>query len=162
MKYKNIKLEPIVYDEEHTAFETTPDDWDPYATKLELDDYDWMTYKLTAHFPTKAYGKMRVRFEYCGIGKCSMQVAGQKEFKKEPASQTESFFRTFPHYIRYKCAYEFDADLFQKHIVKFMEAHIKQWEGIYAFRGTKEAVEFYNAVLTDPNTIFIKDRSWVK
>ena len=155
MKYKNIKLEPIVYDEEHTAFETSPNDWDPYATTLVLDDYDWMNYKLTAKLPTKAYGKMRVRFEYCGMGKCTMQISGHKPIKKDEVLN-------YTHYISYKCAYEFDADLFKKHLVKFLEAHIKHWEDIYAFRGTKEAVDFYNEVLTDPNTTFIKDRSWVK
>lgn len=157
MKFKNINLEPIVYDDEHTAFETTPDDWDPYETKLMLDDYDWMNYKLTAHLPTKEYGKMRVRFEYSGMGKCTMQVSGSKGYKKD-----NDVFKNYVHYICYKRAYEFDSELFQKHIIKFMEAHIRNWGEEYAFRGTKEAVEFYNAVLTDPNTTLIEKKSWTK
>ena len=157
MKFKNINLEPIVYDEEHTAFETTPDDWDPYATTLVLDDYDWMNYKLTAYLPTKEYGKMRVRFEYSGMGKCTMQVSGSKGYKKD-----NDVFKNYVHYICYKRAYEFDSELFQKHIIKFMEAHIRNWGEEYAFRGTKEAVEFYNAVLTDPNTTLIEKKSWTK
>ena len=51
-----------------------------------------------------------------------------------------------------KYIFNFDSDLFQEHIIKFLQKHIEHWDSKYAFSGTEEAVNFYNAVITHPKT----------
>ena len=48
--------------------------------------------------------------------------------------------------------YEYPTDIFQKHIVKFMEKHIRYWNEKYAFNGEEEVIEFFNEVI-DKGTI---------
>ena len=56
-------LEPIVYDKELSAFNLR-NDVDLFDTNLILEDYDWMKYTLSSHMRTKAYGDIKIIFEY--------------------------------------------------------------------------------------------------
>ncbi len=125
-----LKLEPIIYDEKLTAFDLR-DQLDLFTTRLVLDDYDWMTYKLIAWLPTKAYGDVKIKFKYMGASPCKMVVKTENEVHE----------------------YSFDYKVFEKHITIFAAAFIENWKSKYAFRPIKEVVEFYNAVLTDPKTV---------
>ena len=51
--------------------------------------------------------------------------------------------------------FEFDANLFQEHVIKLLRIHIKKWkdEKIGFFGMIEEAVKFYNDVLEHPNTV---------
>ena len=128
------KLRPILYDKELSAFKLS-NKIDIFDTNLFLEDYDWMHYTLSSKMPTKAYGKIIIEFEYFGGGPSTMKV------------KTEKKIYTF----------QFDTRLFQKHIIIFMQKHMKQWESEKAFFGIEEVVNFYNAVLTHPNTVEEKD-----
>ena len=137
-----MDYKPIVFDKEYSAFEYGPDDWDPFATTLVFDDKNWMHYTLTADLPTKAYGKIRLKFEYCGCETCHLEINNLQGHYKD---------------ARYITVFEFSAELFKKHIINFMERHISSWDEEYAFTGEKEVVAFYNAVLTAPDTKLLRD-----
>ena len=125
-------LKPILYDKELSAFQLS-NDIDIFDTNLFLEDYDWMHYTLSSRMPTKAYGVITVEFEYFGMA--LMKV------------KTEKKIYTF----------QFDTKLFRKHIIIFMQKHMQQWGDKHAFFGIEEVVNFYNAVLTHPNTVEEKD-----
>ena len=121
-------LKPIPYDEEHSAFNL----WDKYYlfdSMLVIEGRDRMIYTLSSCLPTKAYGKLNVKFMY--VGTAYMQVKTQ--------------WKTF--------VYEFNKDIFLKHIIIYIKKHIHHWRGEYAFGGLKEVVDFYNAVLTARDTV---------
>ena len=67
----NTVFEPILY--EKSSFNLR-NELDLFATTVELDDYDWMNYKLKAWLPTKAYGDIVIEFEYDGMGPCTMTI----------------------------------------------------------------------------------------
>lgn len=123
----NTVFEPIVYDK--LSFNLR-NELDLFATTVELDDYDWMSYKLKAWLPTKAYGDIVIDFAYNGTSPCTMIIETKKK----------------------KYRFYFAIELFQEHIIKFLQKHIKHWDSKYAFSGTEEAVNFYNAVITHPKT----------
>lgn len=123
----NTVFEPIVYDK--SSFNLR-NELDLFATTVELDDYDWMSYKLKAWLPTKAYGDIVIDFVYNGTSPCTMIIETKKK----------------------KYRFYFAIELFQEHIIKFLQKHIKHWDSKYAFSGTEEAVNFYNAVITHPKT----------
>ena len=123
----NTVFEPIVYDK--LSFNLR-NELDLFATTVELDDYDWMSYKLKAWLPTKAYGDIVIDFVYNGTSPCTMIIETKKK----------------------KYRFYFAIELFQEHIIKFLQKHIKHWDSKYAFSGTEEAVNFYNAVITHPKT----------
>lgn len=124
------KLEPIMYDNELSAFNVCGAT-DEFETTVVLEDYDWMHYALSARMPTKAYGDMKIKFEYFGAVFSEMKV------------KTEKKTHTF----------KFGTQLFKEHIVKFLQNHIKSWDNTYAFDGIEEVVNFYNAVLASPDTV---------
>ena len=123
-------LEPLLYGEGVSASE-----WrnyiDVFDTKLELHDYDWNNYKLSAKMSTKEYGELEVEFSYLGGHPCFMKV------------ENENVIYSF----------EFITDIFQDHIVRYIQKHIKRWGEKYAFDGAEEVIEFYNDVLTSPYTV---------
>jgi hypothetical protein len=123
----NTVFEPIVYDK--LSFNLR-NELDLFATTVELDDYDWMSYKLKAWLPTKAYGDIVIDFVYNGTSPCTMIIETKKK----------------------KYRFYFAIELFQEHIIKFLQKHIKHWDDKYAFSGKEEAVNFYNAVITHPKT----------
>ena len=123
----NTVFEPIVYDK--SSFNLR-NELDLFATTVELDDYDWMNYKLKAWLPTKAYGDIVIDFVYNGTSPCTMIIETKKK----------------------KYRFYFAIELFQEHIIKFLQKHIKHWDDKYAFSGKEEAVNFYNAVITHPKT----------
>ena len=123
----NTVFEPIVYDKSSFNLRNK---LDLFATTVELDDYDWMNYKLKAWLPTKAYGDIVIDFVYNGTSPCTMIIETKKK----------------------KYRFYFAIELFQEHIIKFLQKHIKHWDDKYAFSGKEEAVNFYNAVITHPKT----------
>ena len=123
----NTVFEPIVYDK--SSFNLR-NELDLFATTVELDDYDWMSYKLKAWLPTKAYGDIVIDFVYNGTSPCTMIIETKKK----------------------KYRFYFAIELFQEHIIKFLQKHIKHWDSKYAFSGKEEAVNFYNDVITHPKT----------
>ena len=129
------KLEPIKYDKNLSAFRLS-NKIDEFDTTLVLDDYDWMHYTLSSRMPTKAYGDIRIEFEYLGFQACTMRVETKKK----------------THY------FQFDHDLFKEHIIKFLQRHIQNWDEKHAFFGIEEVVNFYNAVLASPRTVEDGDR----
>ena len=134
MELSMQKLKPILYDEELSAFKLS-NDIDIFTTNLFLEDYDWMHYTLSSKMPTKAYGVITIEFEYDGVGFSTMKVKTEKKIY----------------------SFQFDTRLFQKHIIIFMQKHMRQWETKKAFFGIEEVVNFYNAVLAHPNTVEKKD-----
>lgn len=44
-------------------------------------------------------------------------------------------------------------DIFKKHIVKFLEKHIRSWDKKYAFNGEEEVLEFFNDVLENGQVV---------
>lgn len=102
-------------------------------TYLILDDYDWMNYTLTTWFKTEEMGTLTVEFNYFGSTVCLMKV--------------EQILNGCKNRIEY----EYSADIFKKHIVKFLEKHISSWYDKYAFDGEDEAIEFFNDVLENGN-----------
>jgi hypothetical protein len=124
------KLEPLLYGEDLSAPE-----WRNYievlATKLELNDYDWMNYKLFADVSTKEYGELKIEFAYFGAYFCEMKV------------ENENVIYSF----------EFAGQLFQEYIVRYIQKYIKSWGETYTFNGAEEVIDFYNDVLTSPYTV---------
>jgi len=106
------KLEPIIYDNDLSSFNVSGAT-DKFETKVVLVDYDWMHYALSARMPTKAYGDIKIKFEYFGAVFSEMRV------------ETEKKTHTF----------KFDTQLFNEHIVKFLQKHIESWDNTYAFDG---------------------------
>ena len=123
-------LEPLLYGEGLSSSE-----WRNYIdvldTKLELHDYDWNNYKLSAKIVTKEYGELKVEFAYLGVYPCFMKV------------ENENVIYSF----------EFSTAIFQEHIVNYIQKHIKSWGEKCAFNGTEEVIDFYNDVLTSPYTV---------
>ncbi len=134
MEISMQKLRPILYDKELSAFNLS-NKLDIFDTNLFLEDYDWMHYTLSSRMPTKAYGDITIEFAYEGVRFSTMKVKTEKKIY----------------------AFRFDSDLFQEHIIKFMQKHIRSWDEKYAFRGIEEVVNFYNAVLAHPSTEEEKD-----
>ena len=104
---------------------------DRVNTLLELNDYDWMHYKLHTRFTTKAAGVLHVRFEYFGATTSQMYV-----LRDEGDGNVTCY------------AYNYSTDLFEKHIAKFLLKHLSSWKETYAFNGEDEVVDFFNDVLT--------------
>ena len=118
-----INQKPLTMD--HLAFS---DSMDRAFTYLIMSDYDWMHYRLIAEFPVGTGTVMKAEFEYAGVIEAMMYVSlNGKMFKKV-----------------------FDSRLFEKHIKKYMEQHIKSWDGEYAFCGEELAICFFNEILADP------------
>jgi len=124
------KLEPLLYGEDLSAPE-----WRNYidvlATKIELNDYDWMNYKVLAEISTKEYGELKIEFAYFGADFCTMKV------------ENENIIYSF----------EFATIIFQEHIVRYIQKHIKSWGETYTFNGAEEVIDFYNHVLVSPYTV---------
>ena len=98
-------------------------------TYLQLNDYDWMDYKLTTQFKTKKMGVLNVTFEYFGASISTMEV--EQVFGDENK----------------KITYEYSTELFKKYIIRFLKKHITFWDSKYAFNGEEEVIEFFNDVI---------------
>lgn len=121
------KLTTINADE--LIFSDNPGD-DRINTKLILDDYDWMNYKLQTAFHTEKLGVLSIEIEYFGATTSRMTV-----------KQRKTKNRIYIHSI------DFPTDIFQEYIIKFMKSHIDTWAGTLAFNGEDIALEFYNAII---------------
>ena len=98
-------------------------------TYLNLYDYDWMDYSLTTRFKTEDMGILNVKFNYFGMTISTMEV------EQTLNGATE------------KVTYEYSTDIFKKHIVMFLEKHIRFWNEKYAFNGEEEVIGFFNDVI---------------
>ncbi len=123
-------LEPIIYDKNLSSFDLRHY-IEVFRIKLVLADYDWMNYKLFVALVTKEYGAMEIEFEYFGANFSVMTV------------ETEEG----------KYSFKFNTDLFQEHIIIFIQKHMKSWRESHEFNGTEEVIDFYNDVLTYPHTV---------
>ena len=94
MNLMKIRNEDIIFT--NKCFE------DRISTELQLLDYDWMTYNLKTMFPTRNQGKLKVIFEYIAIKDSFMEV------EQELDGNTV------------KIKYEYDSDIFEKYIIKFI------------------------------------------
>lgn len=102
---------------------------DQVNTELQLLDYDWMTYRIKTMFPTKNQGKLNVCFEYIGIKDAFMKVKQELDGKIK------------------KIEYEYDSDIFEKYIIKFMSQHLSQWRNKSVFNGGDLVIDFFNDVI---------------
>ena len=98
-------------------------------TYLNLADYDWMNYSLTTCFKTEKMGVLNVKFEYFGTTISIMEVEQNLNEVIE------------------KITYEYPSEIFKKHIIRFLEKHIRFWNENYAFNGEEEVIEFFNEAL---------------
>lgn len=123
------ELEQIIYDKN-----LSPSDLKHYIEisniKLVLSDYDWCNYTLLAEITTKECGELKIKFDYCGMVLCSMEV------------ETEKRIHTFQFY----------ADLFEEYIIRILRKNMRNLLEGYTFDGTEDVVDFYNAVLTSTKT----------
>ena len=100
-------------------------------TELHLRDNSWMNYQLVTSFNTKNQGKLEVVFEYFGA------MVSHMEVKRNVNEKTE------------KIIYEYSSDIFEEHIVKFIEKHLSSWKEYDAFNGEKLVLDFYNDVIEE-------------
>lgn len=98
-------------------------------TYLTLADYDWINYTLKTRFTTKELGILNVEFEYFGLTTSEMEV--------EQIFGEKTIVYTF----------EFDSDIFIRHLKNYLDRHISQWNSEYAFSGEEIVVSFYNEVI---------------
>lgn len=98
-------------------------------TYLHLYDYDWMDYNLTTRFKTEALGVLNVKFSYFGMTTSTMEVEQNLDGNVG------------------KITYEYSSDIFENHIIKFLNKHIAFWGNKYAFNGEEEVIEFFNDVI---------------
>ena len=121
MNLMKIQNEDLIF--ENKCFE------DRINTKLELSDYSWMTYTLRTGFRTRNQGILKVCFEYIVIKDSFMEVEQELDGKIA------------------KIKYEYDSEIFQKYIVKFMSQHLSQWENHSVFNGGDLVIDFFNEVI---------------
>ena len=121
MELSKIKSEDLIF-----SYEIEDDRTNTY---LNLYDYDWMDYSLTTRFKTEKLGVLNVKFNYFGMVTSTMEVEQVLNDKTE------------------KVEYEYPTDIFVKHIIKYLEKHIRSWDDTYAFNGEEEVINFFNDVL---------------
>lgn len=102
-------------------------------TYLTLADYDWMNYTLKTRFTTKELGVLNIEFEYFGLTTSEMEI--------EQTLGEKTIVYTF----------EFDSDIFIKHLKNYLDKHISQWDSEYAFNGEDIVINFFNEVIEKGN-----------
>ena len=127
MFLKLIKSEDLIFSNELEDDRTN--------TYLHLFDYDWMQYTLITRFKTKEMGILNVKFEYFGSTKSTMEV-----------EQTLDD-------LRRTIVYQYSTDIFEKHIITFLQNHIRSWDSTYAFNGEQEVIDFFNDVIVNGKVI---------
>lgn len=131
MKPSKIRKEELLFSGEMEDDRTN--------TYLSLDDYDWMCYTLKTRFKTERYGILYVKFEYFGLITSRMEI---KQYQNE---------------IVKKYVYEYPTNLFQSHIVSYLNTHIESWSGTYAFNGEDLVLGFYNEVIEIGNLLEVSE-----
>ena len=121
MELKKITADELIFSNEIEDDRTN--------TYLQLNDYDWMNYKLSTRFKTEDHGVLEVEFEYFGTTKSIMNVIQKLDDKEE------------------KVEFSYDTDIFIKYIKKYLEKHMEQWDSTYAFNGEEIVIEFFNEVI---------------
>ena len=127
MLLKLIKSEDLIFSNELEDDRTN--------TYLHLFDYDWMQYTLITRFKTEEMGILNVKFEYFGSTKSTMEV-----------EQTLDD-------LRRTIVYQYSTDIFEKHIITFLQNHIRSWDSTYAFNGEQEVIDFFNDVIVNGKVI---------
>lgn len=132
-KFEELKKQkkPLLQINKNELVFTNDPTCDRVNTLLELNDYDWMHYKLHTRFVTKAAGVLHVRFEYFGATTSQMYV-----LQDEGDDNITCY------------SYNYPTELFEKYITKFLLKHLSSWKDTYAFNGEDEVVDFFNAVIT--------------
>ena len=123
MKMFKDYLRPL--SEEDFVFD---DDNDCIFTKLILDDYDWMNYKLQASFPVLTEnGKqlLNVELVYAGFTKSFLNVQLGND----------------------KIQFPFDTAVFDSFLRTYLQAHLDNIDDTYAFSGGELMTRFYNEVI---------------
>ena len=123
---KRMELEQITAEE--LIFSGNIED-DRTNTYLQLNDYDWMSYKLSTRFKTEKQGVLNIEFEYFGTNRSLMKVS---QILNNDKKQFEI---------------SYDTDIFIKYLKKFLKSHMKQWDDKYAFNGEDIVLKFYNEVI---------------
>lgn len=123
MKLSKIRSEDLIFSGDIEDDRTN--------TYLHLYDYDWMDYNLSTRFKTETLGVLNVKFSYFGMTTSTMEVEQNLDGNVEK--------------ITYE--YSYSTDIFEKHIVKFLNKHISFWGNKYAFNGEEEVIEFFNDVI---------------
>ena len=127
MLLKLIKSEDLIFSNELEDDRTN--------TYLHLFDYDWMQYTLITRFKTEEMGILNVKFEYFGSTKSTMEVE-----------------KTLDD-LRRTIVYQYSTDIFEKHIITFLQNHIRSWDSTYAFNGEQEVIDFFNDVIVNGKVI---------
>ncbi len=104
-------------------------DMDTVCTDILLSDYDWMQYIVSTKLTTEATGELKIVWKYCGMTSSNVYIIQVKD-------------KTMKYYVG-----TIDTNLFEKHLVKLMTKHIKQWKEPYAFSGEKEIIDFFNETI---------------
>ena len=104
-----------------------------------FSDYDWMTYKYDARFPTKTMGTLAVRFEYYGAPDCSMYV---RQF-------LPSYLTGLDKHVYIDHHYEFSARRFDEFMKQDLEARIRSISDTYAYCPETIIMDFFNRVLNE-------------
>jgi hypothetical protein len=97
--------------------------------KLELFDYDWMTYNLQAELHTDNQGVLKIEFKYYGATETAMTVKQMIDGEVK------------------KYEYRYDYRIFENHIKKYIIKHLAFWQKEEGFNGIENVIDFYNEVL---------------
>ena len=107
---------------------------DRIFTKLTLDDYDWVNYRLEAVFPIKNEPTLYVKFEYNGSVFCTLTLT---TFFDSDDQDTEL---------------RFNSGIFIKYMSEYLELHLLSEDNPGAFYGGDIALKLWNEVLTSDDT----------
>ena len=115
------------------------DVYDRIFTYLVMMDYDWMNYHIQAEVPLKD-GIMKLDFEYIGCTKCDLKI----------------------QYNNDSIIYEFDSDLYDEFLKKYLKAEMDAVDATYAFYGGDIVMEFYNKVMDSYKSINLERSAEIK
>ena len=109
-------------------------DMDRIFTKLTLDDYDWVNYRLEAVFPIRNEPTLYLKFEYYGSLFCAL------------------FLSTFYDNDGEDAELRFNSEIFERYLAEYLEEHLASRDNPGAFYGGDIALRFFNEVLTNKDT----------
>lgn len=109
---------------------------DRIFTKLVLDDYDWVNYRMEAIFPMKDAPVLLVKLEYCGSMFGTLTIS--------------TFYDSDGQDIEIR----FNSEIFEKYLSEYLESHLLSRDNPGAFYGGDIILKFWNEVmLSDDTTI---------
>lgn len=138
-----IAKKELLFDDEHGE--------ETLNTKVILDDYEWVDYKMLAHFTTKKQGNMSVLFNFYGFKDATMFVAQTTKDWRYQMTGDEildayRMSECIKDTTRYR--YEFPMEIFKKYMMRFLEEQLKSWDDkAPAFEGAGVFLDFFNEVV---------------